>query len=136
MPTTPVHETNEKPNPFPSTLSSSSSWRKYASKPYSDTLVSCADVGRMRARRQREIAPKKLDGLHEEIARGEMAIILGVWEQETYVENLDGEKNGGVTVKKKGVPLPYLLTWLGEERLPEGWKPDHVQSLRGVAGAH
>ncbi|ESK89805.1 hypothetical protein Moror_16790 [Moniliophthora roreri MCA 2997] len=147
-PTTPVHETNKKQNhsrepsgtssvtavdsDSGSTLSSSSSWRKYVTNPYSDILVSCADVGRMRARRQREISPKKLGAVHEEIARGEMAIILGVWEQETYVENLDGEKNGGVTVKKKGIPLPHLLTWLGEERLPEGWRPDHVQSLRGT----
>ncbi|KAK7060764.1 hypothetical protein VNI00_000496 [Paramarasmius palmivorus] len=115
-----------------STLSTSSTWKRYACHSYHDTLVSCADVGRMRARRQRDIAPKKLDAIHEEIARGEMAIILGVWERETYVENLDGEKNGGVAARKKGIPLPYLLTWLGEERLPEGWRPDHVQSLTGV----
>ncbi|ESK83128.1 hypothetical protein Moror_15025 [Moniliophthora roreri MCA 2997] len=111
----------------------SSSWRTYASESYLYDLVSCADVGRMRARREREISPKKLHWFHRDIARGEMAIILGVWERETYVENLDGEMNGGVAKRKKGAPLPFLLTWLADERLPDGWKPDHVQSLKGVS---
>ncbi|KAF9260992.1 Cloroperoxidase [Marasmius fiardii PR-910] len=99
-------------------------WRQYATKQYMNTLVSAADVGRMRARREREIAPKKMDGKHAEIARGEMAIILGVWERSAMIKE-DGKV-------KKGIPLPYLLTWLAEERLPEGWKPDHVQGLWNV----
>ncbi|KAK7046117.1 hypothetical protein VNI00_007120 [Paramarasmius palmivorus] len=109
-------------------------WRKFATAAYRHTLVSSADVGRMRVRRQREILPKKLDAVHEEIARGEMAIILGVWEKETYVENDEADPVNTVVVKrKKGIPLPWLLTWLAEERLPEGWKPDHVQGLLDVA---
>ncbi|KAG7085892.1 hypothetical protein E1B28_003426 [Marasmius oreades] len=99
-------------------------WRRYATKEYLNTLVSAADVGRMRARREREIAPKVMDPVHAEIARGEMAIILGVWERSVRIKD-DGKV-------KKGIPLPYLLTWLGEERLPEGWKPDHVHGLWAV----
>ncbi|KAL0572719.1 SCF ubiquitin ligase complex subunit cdc4 [Marasmius crinis-equi] len=98
-------------------------WRQYATKEYLDTLVSAADVGRMRARREREIAPYEIGSVQAEIARMEMAIILGVWERS------DLTKDGSV---KKGVPLPYLLNWLAEGRLPDDWKPDHVQGLWDV----
>ncbi|KAL0573751.1 hypothetical protein V5O48_008194, partial [Marasmius crinis-equi] len=97
-----------------------SGWQKFTSAEHRHTLVSAADVGRMRARRQQEIAPKKVDSFHAEIARGEMAIILGVWEETDAAE-------------KKGIPLPYLLTWLTKERLPEEWEPNHVQGLLDVA---
>ncbi|ESK86442.1 Cloroperoxidase [Moniliophthora roreri MCA 2997] len=114
-------------------LSSSSGWKKFTGPEYQYTLVSADDVGRMRARRQREILPKKLDGMHEEIARGEMGIILEVWERETFVEN-DGTDpvSGEIVKRKKGIPLPWLLTWLAEERLPSGWKPSHVVGLLDV----
>jgi hypothetical protein len=93
-----------------SSESSSILLRKLITDPaYQSVLVNEDDVGRMRARRQREIRPKKLDGVHKEIARGEMAIILGVWKQ----VHGEGEE------KKAGIPLPWLLQWLSEERLPE-----------------
>ncbi|KIK51618.1 hypothetical protein GYMLUDRAFT_50435 [Collybiopsis luxurians FD-317 M1] len=111
------------------------SLRKYISDPaYLDVLVNEDDVGRMRARRQKEILPDKLSAKHAEIARGEMAIILGVWRQERK--------------EKGGIPLPWLLQWLSEERLPEVpapmqgtdsktpatvmWRPSHKQSLLDV----
>jgi hypothetical protein len=82
------------------------SLQKFITDPaYRNVLVDEADVGRMRARRQKAILPHKLGWAHAEIARGEMAIILGVW----------NEKHGG----KTGIPLPWLLQWLSEERLPE-----------------
>ncbi|KAF5381230.1 hypothetical protein D9757_007884 [Collybiopsis confluens] len=113
--------------------------RKYISDPaYLSTLVDEADVGRMRARRQREISPIKLDPVHAEIARGEMAIILGVWRKEAEAE--DGKKGG-----KGGIPLPWLLQWLAEERLPDVpvglekgstatkmWRPERKQTLSNV----
>lgn len=80
--------------------------QKFINDPaYLNVLVDEADVGRMRARRQKDILPLKLNAAHAEIARGEMAIILGVWNQ----------KHG----EKTGIPLPWLLKWLSEERLPE-----------------
>ncbi|KAF9065144.1 Chloroperoxidase [Rhodocollybia butyracea] len=89
-----------------SSVSSDPSLQKYFDDPaYLTTLVDEADIGRMRARRQREILPDKLDAAHAEIARGEMSIMLGVWSQ-TH----EG---------KTGIPLPWLLRWLSEERLPE-----------------
>ncbi|KAJ7469779.1 Chloroperoxidase [Mycena galericulata] len=81
-----------------------------------DVVVTGHDIVRTRIRREK--LSKPLDAVHAEIARGEMAIILGVWNQ---------------TVQgTEGIPLPWMRTWLGEERLPEGWRPDHVQTLRDV----
>ncbi|KAF6754055.1 hypothetical protein DFP72DRAFT_990574 [Ephemerocybe angulata] len=70
-------------------------------------LLTIADVGRARVRREKESPP--LDAKHAEIARGEVAIILGVWETKTK----------DVT----GTRMDWLERWLGEERLPDGWKP-------------
>ncbi|KAF7332927.1 hypothetical protein MVEN_02398600 [Mycena venus] len=42
----------------------------------------------------------------------------GVWNQ-----TVDG---------KEGIPLPWMRDWLADERLPEGWQPDHVHTLRAV----
>ncbi|KAJ3824992.1 Chloroperoxidase [Lentinula raphanica] len=123
---------------------------------YLTTLVDEADVGRMRARRQKEILPKKLDGVHAEIARGEMAIILGVWNSK-YQSKTDKkqDKSDKAVSEKQGIPLSWLLQWLAEERLPDMpispeagkdvdgstqgmdkattmWRPNHTQSLMDV----
>ncbi|KAG6915444.1 hypothetical protein DXG01_011444 [Tephrocybe rancida] len=77
------------------------------------TLMDASDVARARIRREKE--SPKLDGLHAEIARGEMAIILGVW-----------ETHAG---KNVGVPVEWMREWIGCERLPKEWRPTHVQGL-------
>ncbi|KAK0492765.1 Chloroperoxidase [Armillaria luteobubalina] len=77
------------------------------------SLVNAEDVARMRVRREK--TSPVMDAVHAEVARGEMALILGIWE--TKGEN------------KTGVPLPWLLEWLGKEKLPEGWAPSHQQTL-------
>lgn len=61
---------------------------------------------------------KPLDVMHADIAWGELAAILDIWNR-----TVDG---------KQGVPLPWMRTWLSSERLPEGWHPDHTQTLRGL----
>ncbi|KAF9447324.1 hypothetical protein P691DRAFT_802600 [Macrolepiota fuliginosa MF-IS2] len=76
-------------------------------------LMSAVDVARARVRREK--LSKPLDGVHAEIARGEMAIILGVWETKSN--------------DKVGVPSEWLQRWIGHEKLPEGWKPTHKQGL-------
>ncbi|KAJ6527998.1 Chloroperoxidase [Mycena vulgaris] len=81
-----------------------------------EVVVMVEDVVRTRIRRER--LSKPLDKLHAEIGRGEMAMILGVWNRAI---------NG-----REGAPLVWMRTWLGEERLPEGWHPDHVETLRDV----
>jgi len=79
-------------------------------------LMNYEDVARARIRREAECKP--VDSLHAEVARGEMAIILGVWEVKTK--------------SKAGIPVDYFKQWIGEERLPDGWKPDHTQGLLDV----
>ncbi|KAJ7500037.1 Chloroperoxidase [Mycena latifolia] len=81
-----------------------------------DVVVTGHDIVQTRLRRER--LSKPLDAMHAEIARGEMAIILGVWNQKV--------------AGKEGVPLPWMRTWLAAERLPEGWRPDHVETMREV----
>ncbi|KAJ2915988.1 heme-thiolate peroxidase, partial [Candolleomyces efflorescens] len=70
------------------------------------SLLTITDVGRARVRREKE---SPLDKVHAEIARGEVAIILGVWETKTK--------------EVTGTRMDWLKLWLGEEKLPEGWRP-------------
>jgi hypothetical protein len=81
-----------------------------------ESLMNYEDVARARIRREGEC--NSVDALHAEIARGEMAIILGVWEVKTK--------------DKVGIPVNYFKLWIEEERLPDGWKPDHNQGLLNV----
>lgn len=76
-------------------------------------VLTAEDIARARVERESECPV--LNGLHSEIARGEMAIALDVFGQ--------GKAN------HEGVPLGLLREWLTEERLPEGWKPTHTQGL-------
>ncbi|KAG6909223.1 hypothetical protein DXG01_001530, partial [Tephrocybe rancida] len=80
------------------------------------TLMDASDVARARVRREKE--SPKLDGVHAEIARGEMAIILGVWETRAG--------------KNVGIPVEWMREWIGYERLPKDWTPTHVQGLFDV----
>ena len=68
-----------------------------------------------RARVWRESQCPVLNHLHAEIARGEMAIALGLFNQ--------------LNSDKMGIPVDMLRVWLSEERLPDGWKPTHTQGL-------
>jgi hypothetical protein len=85
-----------------------------------DFLLNYEDIARSRVRREEECRP--VDSVHQEIARGEMAIILGVWEKTA----------SGKEGAKKGIPVAWWRTWISEGRLPEGWTPDHVQTMRDV----
>lgn len=72
-------------------------------------LLSIEDVARARIRREAETGP--VDALHAQIARGEMAIIMAVWG--TKAKDSDAS----------GIRVDWIKRWLGEERLPDGWKP-------------
>jgi len=74
--------------------------------------MSAKDVGRARVRRENE-TPVPLNGVRGEIARGEMAIALGVF----------GGEHGCV-------PIKWFREWFKYERLPRGWKPTHTQGFR------
>ncbi|KAF9224663.1 Cloroperoxidase [Gyrodon lividus] len=101
---------------------------EYAPIPVNDTLVKASleeggryipgrmtleDVANIRVKR--EAGCKTLDGVHAEIARGEMAIAIGVL--------------GGKDAAKNGLDLTVLRDWVTDGRLPDNWKPDHTQGL-------
>jgi len=71
------------------------------------------DATRIRVKRESEC--RKLDGLHAEIARGEIAIAIGIL--------------GGKDAAETGVDIGVLRDWMKNERLPADWKPDHTQGL-------
>ncbi|KAN0125905.1 heme-thiolate peroxidase [Russula decolorans] len=78
-------------------------------------FVTVEDVAR--ARVWRESQCPALNNFQAEIARGEMAIALGLFsesESDTH---------------KQGIPVDLLRAWFSEERLPDGWKPSHTQGL-------
>ncbi|EIN10121.1 Cloroperoxidase, partial [Punctularia strigosozonata HHB-11173 SS5] len=59
-------------------------------------------------------ATSDYDGLHAEIARGETALVLGIF-------------GGGHPTPM--VSFDVLRSWWVDERLPDGWRPTHVQKL-------
>lgn len=71
--------------------------------------VDYIDVARARIRREKECGP--IDSMHQEIARGELAIALGCWDRRKL----------GIEGNAEGVPLDWLLEWIGTERLPSQW---------------
>ena len=81
--------------------------------------MNAEDVARARIRRENE--SPVLNFLRAEIARGEMAIALGVF----------GGKNGS----HDGVPIEWLKEWIQYERLPRGWKYTHTQGFLESAKA-
>jgi hypothetical protein len=78
-------------------------------------FVTVEDVAR--ARVWRESQCPVLNKFQSEIARGEMAIALGLFSQPES------------DTHKQGIPVDLLRAWFSEERLPDGWKPSHTQGL-------
>lgn len=78
-------------------------------------FVTVEDVAR--ARVWRESQCPALNKVQAEIARGEMAIALGLFSQPASDSH------------RQGIPVELLRTWFSDERLPDGWKPSHIQGL-------
>ena len=78
-------------------------------------FVTVEDVAR--ARVWRESQCPVLNKFQAEVARGEMAIALGLFSQPE------------TDTHKEGIPVDMLHRWFSEERLPDGWKPNHTQGL-------
>ncbi|KAG6334337.1 hypothetical protein ID866_4749 [Astraeus odoratus] len=79
---------------------------------YQPGRISLEDVANVRVNLEKG---SPLNGMHAEIARGEMAIAIGVL--------------GGRKAPSDGLDLNVLEEWVKHERLPDGWRPDHVQGL-------
>ncbi|THH17421.1 heme-thiolate peroxidase [Bondarzewia mesenterica] len=67
------------------------------------------DIARARVRRERG---RTLDKMHAEIARGEMALMMGIF--------------GG---EKKEIPLEVVTELWSQGRFPKGWAPTKTQGL-------
>ena len=59
--------------------------------------------------------------MHAEIARGEMAIALGLF--------------GGLNGAQDGIPVEWLREWIRDERIPHGWKSTHSQGFMATLKA-
>ncbi|KAI0265962.1 Chloroperoxidase [Gloeopeniophorella convolvens] len=78
------------------------------------------DVARARVLRAQGVP--QLDKMHAEIARGEMALVLGIFG--TPVGKIDEEYP-----EEQQVALDMLLPWWEQERFPQGWVPTKRQGL-------
>lgn len=80
---------------------------------YHPGRMTLEDVANIRVKREAESRP--LDGVHAEVARGEMAVAIGIL--------------GGENAAAEGVDMDVLRLWVRQERLPDGWRPNHTQGL-------
>ncbi|GBE78877.1 hypothetical protein SCP_0200740 [Sparassis crispa] len=108
-------------------------------------LMTPADVARARVAREASYA-RPMDALHAEIARGEMAIVLLLFNNpppapspapapppRSLLAALKRTKDAEpAPLPLPGVPVEMLRTWMHEERLPNGWAPYHQLSLTRV----
>lgn len=93
----------------------------------SGTHIDAADIGRARARREREshnATGRTLDALHSDIARGEAALVVSIF-GETATKS-------GSPWKGPGVPFETVRRFWRDERLPEGWKPKRETTIKGI----
>ncbi|EMD33529.1 heme-thiolate peroxidase [Gelatoporia subvermispora B] len=117
-------------------------------------LITPDDVARARVRRESVSGP--VDGLHAEIARGEMAIVMHLFNnpnadpelheklgdynipnrRRSIWKKLKSVVTSGPSTKPRhpdaplpGVPVEWLRTWIHEERFPDGWHPYHKVGL-------
>lgn len=105
------------------------------------------DVGRTRVRREATY-PNGIKFIQAEVARGEMAIAMNMFNNPNpelaaangvdvapvkrdfvsrFFRGLLGKKEEPTPLP--GVPIESFRTWMGEERLPDGWKPYHTTTL-------
>lgn len=92
-----------------------------------DPVMDERDIARSRFRRE-QLSPT-LSGKLAEIARGEMAVILGVWARQSSDSS---DRDSPDLVRKEGAPLKWILEWLRWERLPEGWEPTRKVTLGNI----
>ncbi|KIL56244.1 hypothetical protein M378DRAFT_89639 [Amanita muscaria Koide BX008] len=77
------------------------------------SLLDIKELAKFRVLREKECAV--VDGFHGVLARGEMAIVFGIW----------GER----TDSNHGVPKTWLKDWFLDGRLPKDWKPCRKQGI-------
>ncbi|KAJ6572305.1 hypothetical protein B0H19DRAFT_886856, partial [Mycena capillaripes] len=78
-----------------------------------DVVVTEHEMALTRIRREKLLFP--LNSFHANIACGELAAVLGVWNK--------------TVDRKEAVPLSWIRMLFAKERLPDGRSPDHVETL-------
>ena len=104
------------------------------------------DVAKVRVRREATSHPP-LDFIHAELARGEIAIVLNMFNNPSpqlheegvpllhrsavsrLFRRLVGLKDEAQTRQLDGAPIERMKYWFQHERLPEDWKPYHKTTL-------
>lgn len=113
-----IHDDARPRDEYAPLKSDSAMWQELVKDLSDGKKLTTFDAAKARVRREAaevKAGKEALDSVHAEIARGEMAIALGMFS--------DVEKH------EDGIPLETLRKWMKEEKLPEGWKPTHVQGL-------
>ncbi|GJE97276.1 chloroperoxidase [Phanerochaete sordida] len=112
-------------------------------------VMTAEDVARVRVRRE---AATPIDFVHAELARGEMAIVLNMFNNpdaalhdegvplqprssvSSFVRSLFGYKDTGANRQLDGVPIERMQYWFEHERLPPDWTPYHETTLLETIG--
>ena len=84
------------------------------------------DIARLRLHRERASGEKSLSNLAKANAKGEMAAVLVIFGR-NYYRNFD--VNPTRTSVERKVPLAVLESFLRDERLPDGWRPQKEVTL-------
>jgi hypothetical protein len=107
--------------------------------------VGLAEIGKARVRREAESAAagRAIDTLHAFVARGEAALVIGIFGETTPDAPVNVSHTGAHwDWAGLGVPKDVMRTFWLEERLPAGWAPARVTSINStqtgntLVGAH
>ncbi|KAI0763240.1 hypothetical protein BC629DRAFT_1543642 [Irpex lacteus] len=110
-------------------------------------IMTPEDIAKVRVRRELTSNPP-LDFIHAELARGEIAIVLNMFnnpDPELHKTKnvpflrrttlgkiwkvLSRKKDDPATTPLDGAPIERMRYWFEHERLPEGWTPYHTTTL-------
>ncbi|TDL18400.1 Cloroperoxidase [Rickenella mellea] len=79
-------------------------------------FITAEDIATSRVRRELD-SDSMIDAVHQEIARGEAALVLSIFGDDGF-----------------RVPLEDIVSFWRDEQLPDGWKPSRTTTLRGTVG--
>jgi hypothetical protein len=104
----------------------------------SGSHVDLRDLGTARVRREAETlswSGRAIDALHAQIARGEAALVIGIFGESLpapYTPANVSHTGDDWAWDGLAVPKDVMKTFWLEERLPEGWTPKRVTSLKST----
>ncbi|KDQ51950.1 hypothetical protein JAAARDRAFT_184569 [Jaapia argillacea MUCL 33604] len=118
-----VHDNTPLGKKFASTHINSTLLETFLGASATGTHISLNDIALARVYRESQTTTPPIDAFHAEVARGEVALVLGIF----GAPSSDGAFG---TASSEGVKIDWIKEWFGSERLPIGWAPTHLQTLR------